>query len=98
MSGCKCDGCGSPGAVPTQWGESLCPACATEYARAYAACDHLKFLMRGVMRDYLATWGTAPHIARSFVDEAGVIAQEVADELLAEMKPATRRNLKLKSA
>ena len=98
MSGCKCDGCGSPEAAPTQWGDDLCPACATHYALSYVATDHLQHLLKTALSDYVRTWAAHPYIIQHAADEAGLLARRVADEVLAEMKPATRRNLKLKSA
>lgn len=78
-----CDGCGASDAVPTQFGEPLCSACATKYALAYTAADHLRFLLTDALTAFLNTWGHHPHIVRHMDDEAGVIAATVMDELLA---------------
>lgn len=79
-----CDGCGAPGAAPSQWLENLCPACTAKYAIAYAASDHLRHLLTVAFAQWLDTWKDHPHITRHATDEAGALAQAVMSELLTD--------------
>lgn len=91
MTGQRCDGCGAPDAVQSVWDEVLCPQCMTHYALAHAAHDHLRSLLKTAMKDYFFTWAAHSRIIQDADDAAGVLAQEIAGEALAEvLNTATR--------
>lgn len=92
-----CESCGTEGAVPTHYGDDLCPTCATRHALAYAASDHLKHLMKNALSQWLDTWKGHAHVIRHADDESGIIAQMVMEDLLAEVQAApVKKNIKLK--
>lgn len=84
----SCDACGAPDATQSPWVEKLCPPCTTRQAIAYAATDHLNYLVRGVFSLWLMTWKDYEYIIRHATDEASVIAQTVVDEELERLSAA----------
>lgn len=81
-----CDACGADHAVPTQYGEPLCPACMAKHALAYSGSDHLRHLLQAAFKQWLATWEAHPHVTRHASDEAGILAQQVMEDLQASQE------------
>lgn len=85
----SCDGCGAEQAVLSQLGLPYCPACMEKHALANWATDQLKLLLTRACEDWVATWGHRPYILRSAADEAGILAEQVMEDVLEAHRVST---------